>query len=327
MVRRLVGQNAKAAPELVRALLDGLAEAATAVEPGRFSDEVAIHEFRKAMKRHRALLRLTAPLRGESATAERRRAGDIARQLAGARDLTAALDGLTDLTRKRMLRAELATPVRAAIEAEREHAHTAQLDATTRAEIVAFEEQARAEAVHLGEADFPMRALIDGLARGYRAMIKAAPADWSVVPSESLHALRKAVVIHRYQMELARPLWPRHIELWIDEAQKLRDRLGAHQDLEALARFVADRPALLDRRQHARLLTALRLRQRQHIVAAEQQFARLGAERPSAFADRLYGYAVEHRLTMPPEAAEAAASAPPTQPASPPKTRSARHQA
>src|SRR5262249_40429537 len=47
--------------------------------------------------------------------------------------------------------------------------------------------------------------------------------------------LRKRVVIHRYQIDIIEPLWPRFVKMWSGEAQRLRDRLGKHQDMLMLA--------------------------------------------------------------------------------------------
>src|SRR5215831_10891055 len=57
----------------------------------------AVHEFRKAMKRWRAMLRLYEPMFGDEATQLRIEARDLARELAGTRDARAALDALKDL--------------------------------------------------------------------------------------------------------------------------------------------------------------------------------------------------------------------------------------
>src|SRR6478609_8676023 len=57
----------------------------------------AIHDFRRAVKRWRAFLRLVEPFVGESARTLRDEARDRARSLAGARDAQAALDALDDL--------------------------------------------------------------------------------------------------------------------------------------------------------------------------------------------------------------------------------------
>ncbi len=51
---------------------------------------------------------------------------------------------------------------------------------------------------------------------------------------DDLHELRRRVIEHRYQMELVEPAWPRLGRIWVDEAQRLRNRLGAFQDLAVL---------------------------------------------------------------------------------------------
>ena len=61
------------------------------------------------------------------------------------------------------------------------------------------------------------------------------PKDWPAADAEDLHELRKWVVIHRYQIDIVEPLWPRFVKMWSGEAQRLRDRLGKHQDLLMLA--------------------------------------------------------------------------------------------
>ena len=67
--------------------------------------------------------------------------------------------------------------------------------------------------------------------RFYRAARQLIPEDWPAADAEDLHELRKRVVIHRYQMDIVEPLWPRFARMWTGEAQRLRDRLGKHQDL------------------------------------------------------------------------------------------------
>ena len=65
------------------------------------------------------------------------------------------------------------------------------------------------------------QALAGELARFYRRARRQIPADWGAASAEELHELRKCVVIHRYQIELAEPLWPRFGRMWTDEAERL----------------------------------------------------------------------------------------------------------
>ena len=76
-----------------------LARARAAMTDPELSSQDAVHEFRRAMKEWRALMRLLAPF---IADAERWRieARDHARSLAQARDSQAALNALDDLAQK-----------------------------------------------------------------------------------------------------------------------------------------------------------------------------------------------------------------------------------
>ena len=61
----------------------------------------------------------------------------------------------------------------------------------------------------------------------YKRARKAQPDDWGGAHADDLHELRRRVIEHRYQMELIEPVWPRFGRIWVDEAQRLRNRLGA----------------------------------------------------------------------------------------------------
>src|SRR5262249_40069036 len=78
---------------------DILAEARAAIEnPTTKSDAEAVHDFRRAMKRWRALLRLLEPfLGGEARRVPGDEARDLAHALTGARNAQSALDALADL--------------------------------------------------------------------------------------------------------------------------------------------------------------------------------------------------------------------------------------
>src|SRR5260370_8598587 len=73
---------------------DILAEARAAIEDSTRSDADAVHDFRRAMKRWRALLRLVEPFLGEEARRLRDEARDLAHALTGARNAQSALDAL-----------------------------------------------------------------------------------------------------------------------------------------------------------------------------------------------------------------------------------------
>src|ERR1700704_1638958 len=84
--------------EALRAVArDILTEARAAIENPAKPEAEAVHDFRRAMKRWRAMLRLFEPFLGDDARRLRDEARDLARALTGARDAQSALDALTDL--------------------------------------------------------------------------------------------------------------------------------------------------------------------------------------------------------------------------------------
>jgi len=123
------------------------------------------------------------------------------------------------------------------------------------------------------------------LGASYRRVRKAIPQDWSKANSEALHRLRQRVVEHRYQMELADPLWPKVMRVWVLEAQRLRDRLGAHHDLAILQQLTGPHQPLS--RWRSRLAPLIAARQASHAAGARRLTGRLFAETPKAFFRRM----------------------------------------
>ncbi len=263
---------------------DILSKARTALEAT--SDVEAVHEFRRQMKRWRALLRLLGPFIGEDGRRLRDEARDLARSLGGARDAQSALDALADAADHGAgLSPRTLATLRKRLEVIREAAQTTVLTGDMRLTIARALDDAAA-AIERWPLPDPTFAQIAGrLTRGYRAARRARPDDWGQADAETLHELRKRVVIHRYQMELVAPLWRRFGRMWIGEAQRLRNRLGAHQDLLVLARLAGPHQPLAHWR--AQLAPAIEKRQAAHVDAARRIAMRLFVEKPKAFQRRL----------------------------------------
>jgi CHAD domain-containing protein len=251
------------------------------------SEAEAVHDFRRAMKRWRALLRLLGPFVGEDARSLRNEARDLARALSGARDAQAALDALADLEKHgdTVSVGSMAT-LRRRITEMRRAAETS-LDADMRLQLAsAFD---RAETII---ESWPLHMLTFDevaaqLARSYRGARRLIPTDWAAAGAEELHELRKRVVIHRYQMDIIEPLWPRFVRMWTGEAQRLRDRLGKHQDALNLERLTGPHQPLAHWR--SRLAPAIAERKAWHVAAAARIAARLFIEKPNALRRRLAG--------------------------------------
>lgn len=271
-------------PSLVAIARAMLAQAAH--ETQAETDAIAIHGVRTAMKRWRAYLRLLEPFLGEHGVQLRLEARDLARGLAGARDAQSALDALDDLGEDYVPFSEnsLAT-IKARIDALRSSAESATLKAGAREQLASgfaltLDAVDRWALDHVKFAD-----LAESFTEGYRRAQEAMPHDWTSAEIEALHRLRQRVVIHRYQMELVKPLWPRLGRIWTQEAQRLRDRLGRHHDLFVLTSLSAPHQPLA--RWRSRLAPAIAARQADHIEAAMRQAGRLFAEKPKAFNRRL----------------------------------------
>jgi len=273
--------------EALRAVArDILAEARAVLNDQTKPDATAVHDFRKAMKRWRALLRLLEPFLGDDGRQLRAQARDFAREVAGARDAQSAIEALEDLVDDKVpLSARTVASIRGRLDEKRLSAEAAQLTQALRARFIIALDAAET-AVAAWPLEIAFAELARELADAYKLARDDAPGDdWREVDAEVLHDLRRRVVAHRYQMELVEPLWPKFGKLWVAEAQRLRDRLGSFQDLSVLLGFTAPHGALAPWR--SRLTPLILARRAQHARAAQRIAGRLFAERPRAFRKRI----------------------------------------
>ena len=277
---------------------DGLAAAARsiitdarrALADSELSDAEAVHEVRKALKRWRALLRLLAHPLGEQADQMRAEARELMRALAGARDAQSALDALADL-RKVVTKTDLPfSPTSLETISQR---LTTIKDA---AELTGFTKEMRGrlsrylDYATLSLERWPLAAInfdtvADGLIATYRRARQLVPDNWAEADAEHLHDLRRRVVEHRHQMDLMEPLWPRLGQVWAEEAQRLRNRLGACQDLAVFTGLTALHQPLAPWR--SRLSPVIAARRGAHLKTAARLAGRLFAEKPKAFRRRI----------------------------------------
>jgi len=273
--------------EALRAIArDILSEAQAALGNQDKPDAVSVHDYRKAMKRWRALLRLLEPFLGEEARQLRIEARDFARELSGARDAQSAIEALDDLVEAETeLSPRIVKSVRGRLDEIRLSAEAATLTQAVRARLLVALENAvvSVDAWQLERLTFAEFAR--ELAKTYERMRDDSPKDWPAAEPDTLHDLRSVVVAHRYQMELIEPLWPKFGRVWVTEAQRLRERLGAFQDLSVLHGFTKPHAPLAHWR--ARLVPPILARQVTHAKAAQRIAGRLLAEKPKAFRRRL----------------------------------------
>ncbi|WP_454917896.1 CHAD domain-containing protein [Xanthobacter sediminis] len=231
----------------LRAVLGGIeaaADEADAVE--------MVHDARKGLKEYRALLRLMA---SDAARAARHAAAAVARGFAQARDRATAQEAL-DLLEGAGL--ALACDLQAARSAVGADPATAGDAAPLRDQLARFlaDAHARLDAglgAEASEAD-----LVEGLCRGYRAARRGRFDD-----PVAMHETRKSVVAHRYQMSFAAASFAGRGARRAGRAQRLRDVLGAHHDIETLRPMLHDAAATLGEGALARLdLAMTRLQKR-----------------------------------------------------------------
>jgi CHAD domain-containing protein len=273
--------------EALRAVArDILSEARAVLGDTKKAGAAAVHDYRKAMKRWRALLRLLEPILGEHAQRLRHEARDFARDLSGARDAKSAIEALDDLIKAEAgLSPRTIASIRGRLDAVRRNAEATTLRSAKRKQLIAALDRGIAAIATWRLEKLSFAELARELAKTYQKMREDSPKDWPAAEPDVLHDLRSVVVAHRYQMELIEPLWPKFGELWVAETQRLRDRLGAFQDLSVLEGFTKPHAALAPWR--SRLVPLIRARRATHAKAAQRIAARLLAERPKAFRRRL----------------------------------------
>jgi CHAD domain-containing protein len=269
--------------------VDILGEVRVSLNHPSKTDAAIIHDYRKEQKRWRALLRLLGPTLGEEGRKLRIEARDLARELAGPRDAQSALDALEDAMEEKdahdVLSPRSVRTLTERLEKSKTSIEVAKLTAKRRERLVEALDRAGNSIAQWPIDEMTFRDVADRMTAAYRRAKKMQPDDWATATPEALHELRQSVVIHRYQMELVEPLWPRLGRTWIEEAQRLRNRLGQYQDLTVLAALTEPHQILAPWR--SRLLPLIAQRQADHVETAERISGRLFAEPPKAFRKRM----------------------------------------
>jgi CHAD domain-containing protein len=287
--RPTLTSDATSVGDALRAVLrECLMAARAAMEDASRSEAEAVHDFRRAMKCWRALLRLIEPLVGPQARRLRDQGRDCAHALSSARDGQSALDALADIEKHGVALSQRSIAgLRKRIEDIRRAAETTTLNADMRLTLSRMLDEAESAVMAWPLNGVSFDPLAGALARGYGGARNLIPADWAGASAEELHELRKRIVIHRYQIDIIEPLWPRFVKMWTGEAQRLRERLGKHQDLLVLASLTGPHQPLA--RWRSRLSPAIEERRAAHVAAAQRLAARLFLEKPKALRQRLIG--------------------------------------
>jgi CHAD domain-containing protein len=282
----VVGEGNSFGDGLAAAARSIIADARRAITDRELTDAEAVHEVRKALKRWRALLRLLALPLGDQADQMRAEARELMRALSGARDAQSSLDALADLRKSDVpfSPTSMAT-IQQRLTELKQAAEQTSFTTDMRDRLSRYLDYAT-----LSLERWPIQAIdfdtvADGLISTYRRARQLVPDAWGEADAEHLHDLRRRVVEHRHQMDLMEPLWPRLGQVWAEEAQRLRNRLGACQDLAVFAGLTAPHQPLAPWR--SRLTPLIEARRLSHLKTAARLAGRLFAERPKAFRRRI----------------------------------------
>ena len=286
VMRGLAGDTDNFGDDLASAARSIVADARRALTDPQLSDADAVHDVRKAFKRWRAFLRLLARPLGEPANQMRAEARELMRALAGARDAQSALDALDDLRKADVpLSPTSMETISQRLTVIKTTAEQSGFTQGMRDRLTRYLDFAALSLDRWPLAAIDFDTVADGLIVTYRRGRQLIPDDWAGADPEHLHDLRRRVVEHGHQMALFEPLWPRLGKLWAEEAQRLRNRLGACQDLAVFAALTAPHQPLAHWR--SRLVPVIEARRAQHLKAAQRLTGRLFAEKPKAFRRRI----------------------------------------
>lgn len=263
----------------------------SAVTPG-----TAVHEFRKGIKRIRAVLRLMRPDVGETVFGRENACfRDASRQLSPLRDSAVMIEtlDLIILHYESNLPPNNFEPVRQQLVKHNEAVQQQfdqQLDIFAGVVRTLTEAKQRIEALPLTCQEFD--AFEKGLKKVYRVgrnrMIEAYKDGDS---PEKFHNWRKRVKYLWHHIELLQPIWPVILFPLAEELHQLSDYLGLEHDLAVLQAFIINNPADFNGVSNtSNLLSLLTARSQELEMAAQPLGQRLYAEGPTAFVSRAAVY-------------------------------------
>lgn len=252
-------------------------------ELGAAPDEAAIHAARRHIKKARAVLRL---IDGDLAHRSLARCDGALRAagqaLSAWRDAAVLLRTIGALAGGR--RAEALQGLREIWQAP----GTPTIDAGALQTARQALQESGAVLTGHGFETCDFNALSDGFASTYRRGRRALKRAAAEPGADRLHALRKALKHHVYQLRLLRPLWPGPLGAVHAQADHAAELLGLHHDCAVLrARLAGSALSVTDKAR----IDALAVRRQDSLAPAALGICgRLYAERPGSYRRRLAAY-------------------------------------
>lgn len=252
----------------------------------------AVHAVRKRTKEGRGLLRMARPGLGDDYGRANGGLRDAARALAGLRDAQALSATFAELRRAAGDRGGALVAVQAVLDERADAATLAAVGADdprlaeARDHIAAVRKQVKGWDLPNG-----FDAVAEGLESTFRRGRKGLRVAQAEATDENLHDWRKAVKHLWYQVRLLEPTAPSVLGPLVDRLDDLCDALGDDHDLVVLVELLASDPEAFGVAGEAR--AGVDLARRQQADLRHRAFglgARVYAEKPAAFADRLELY-------------------------------------
>lgn len=266
----------------------------------------AVHEARVCFKKIRAVLRLIyGELERDIFKAENRQYRDAGRQLSKTRDTAVVAGTLEEFVRnfnKQLADPDLKT-LRKRLRRSKAEQHISRKQILAQAAEAVLSARQRVDTWPINNDGFP--ALRVGLQRVYkrgRASFELARVERT---TENLHEWRKQVKYLWYQVCVLNPIWPKPLDVLARELSKLADYLSEDHDLALLSRTAIEQAQSLgDPAEVEKLISLIDQRRIQLQTKAAALGARIYAERPKMFVDRMQSYWEAWRPSMAIESVE-----------------------
>jgi CHAD domain-containing protein len=273
-----------------RISLDQIDIAIDHLEPGIRNKSRAVHEARVCFKKLRAVLRLIqGELGPDTFSKENREYRDAGRELSAARDTTVIAGTFEELahTYNKQLEHQKFKSLRKHLRRSRAKIDQRQVSSDVVNKLTLARE--RVETWPLASDGFS--ALRVGLQRVYKRGRRCFELARAESTTENLHEWRKQVKYLLYQTNILSAMWPDPLDALGRELNKLSDYLSEIHDLALLKMSALEEGTQLeDASEIERLVALITSRCDQLKMKADSLGARVYAEKPKAFANRLQAY-------------------------------------
>ena len=269
--------------------LDPILRAAQATSGNQ--DEV-VHDARTSLKKIRALLRLVRDeITGDVFAQENICFRDAGRHLSAVRDAAVMLETFDKLVDQfsAQLTAEAFTELRKGLRQSSTVPRAEKQKALAMAAKTIGAARRRVEHWPINHDGFST--LRSGIERAYKRGCRSLAQAVDQPSVVNFHEWRKQVKCLWYQIRFLKPIWSKMMEPFADELKALGDYLSDDHDLALLRECVFEQAKQLDDRTALEALVALIDQRRGELeVGATPLGARIYAEKPGAFVDRLQAY-------------------------------------